>query len=87
MMAPGLLALAFYRRWPGPREIALGLVPTVAASALLGFYLPVGTIGRVASVALAVAEGVLLYGAILAYFYVRHVRRSQGSGPTPGANP
>jgi hypothetical protein len=85
MMAPGLIAIAFYRRWPGPGQIALGLGATVLLCALLGFVLPAGSLGRAGSVVLAVVGGVLLYFAILAYLYVRMQRRS--AGPQPPGDP
>jgi hypothetical protein len=76
MMVPGLIAIAFYRKWPTRRQIALGLIPTVLLCALLGYVLPPGVLGTWGSVALAVVGGVLLYFAVLALLYVLIQRRS-----------
>jgi len=83
MMLPGLISLAFYRRWPSRLEIALGLVSTVGLCALLGYYSPAGSLGRDGSILLAVVGGVLLYSAILGYLYLRH--RARGTTSAAGS--
>jgi hypothetical protein len=81
MMAPGLIAIAFYRRWPSRLQITLGAVATVAGCVVLGWVLPAGALGRAGSVTLAVVGGLLLYGAILMFLYVRH-QRSERTPPS-----
>jgi protein-S-isoprenylcysteine O-methyltransferase Ste14 len=83
MMVPGLIAIAFYRRWPSRAQILIGAVATVLACAVLGYVLPPGSLGRLGSVSLAIVGGLLLYFAILAFFYVRIQNRSKDR-PAPG---
>jgi hypothetical protein len=87
MMFPGLISLVFYRRWPSRLQIVLGLVPTVLLCGVLGYVSPTGGIGRDGTIALAVVGGVLLYFAILAYFYVRAQARRANPGPQVPPSP
>jgi hypothetical protein len=87
MILPGLISAAFYRRRPGPVQIGLGLVFTVVVSGLLGYIQDVGTSRVWENVALAIAGGVILYVAILAYLvYLYFPRRAMQEGqqsPSP----
>jgi hypothetical protein len=72
MILPGLISLAFYKRRPSTVQIVIGLVATVALSAVLGYVSPPGPLTRDGSVVVAIAGGVLLYFGILAYLYYRY---------------
>ncbi len=89
MILPGLISAAFYRRRPTTSQISLSLVFTVVASGLLGFWQDYGTPRVWENTALAIAGGVILYVAILAYlvlrYYPKHrtVATASSSPPTP----
>ena len=88
MILPGLVSIAFYRRRPSQAQIALGLGFTVVVSGLLGYIQDVGTPRVWLNVALAIAGGVVLYVAILAYLIYRYFpRHSPGpeAAPPPSA--
>jgi uncharacterized membrane protein YeaQ/YmgE (transglycosylase-associated protein family) len=86
MFAPGIISLAFYKRRPSRVQVVLGLVATIVLSALLGYISPGGPLGQIGSVILAVAGGVILYVAILAYLIYRYQpRHAKPSMPTPSA--
>jgi hypothetical protein len=83
MILPGLISLAFYKKAPSASQVALGLLATVALSAVLGYYSPAGPLGQLGSVLVAVAGGVILYAAIWAYLqYSYRPRRVQRPIPT-----
>lgn len=84
MILPGLISLAFYRRKPSAIQISLGLVATIALSALLGYFSPAGPLGREGSVLVAIAGGAILYLAILAFFSYRYQHKP---AETPTASP
>jgi hypothetical protein len=78
MFAPGLIAAVWYRRRPTRLQITLGIIFTVAVSALLGYVQDVGTSRVWENVALAILGGVILYVAILAYLlYVYFPKRER----------
>jgi uncharacterized membrane protein YeaQ/YmgE (transglycosylase-associated protein family) len=85
MFAPGVISLAFYKRRPSLVQVILGLVATVVLSALLGYISPGGPLGQIGSVIVAVAGGVILYVAILAYiiyrYQPRHAKRPMATHP------
>jgi hypothetical protein len=85
MILPGLVSLVFYKRRPSRAQIALGVVVTILLSAILGYVSPGGALGREGSVIVAVAGGLLLYLAILAYLYYRYI--PQHTAQTPAALP
>jgi uncharacterized membrane-anchored protein len=89
VILPGLISLAFYRRRPSALQIALGLIATVALSAILGYFSPAGPLGREGSVLVAVAGGVILYVAILAFFFYRYQAKSTETptAPPPSTQP
>ena len=72
MFAPGVISLVFYKRRPSRVQVILGLVATIVLSALLGYISPGGPIGQLGSVILAIAGGVVLYVAILAYLVYKY---------------
>lgn len=83
MIAPGLIAAVLYRRRPTALQIVLGVAFTVAVSALLGYVQDAGTSRVWLNVALAIAGGVILYVAILAYLlYVYFPKRERHGAPT-----
>jgi hypothetical protein len=82
MFAPGLISAAFYRRRPGALQISLGIVFTVVVSGLLGYIQDYGTSRVWTNVALAIAGGLIIYLAILAYLlYVYFPKRTRGPSP------
>lgn len=87
MFAPGIISLAFYKRRPSRVQVILGLIATVLLSALLGYISPGGPIGQLGSVILAVAGGVILYVAILAYliykYQPKHAKPRMPASPAP----
>lgn len=87
MILPGLVSIAFYRRRPTALQIALGTAFTVVVSGLLGYWQDVGKSFVWENVILAIAGGVVLYVAILAYLvYVylpKRERAASASGPPP----
>ncbi len=83
MILPGLVSLAFYRRRPSRLQVSVGLAFTVAVSALLGYIQDAGTSRVWLNVALAIAGGVLLYVAILAFLVYWYLPRHPGQGPSP----
>jgi hypothetical protein len=72
MFAPGIISLAFYKRRPSRVQVILGLIATVLLSAFLGYISPGGPLGQLGSVILAIAGGVILYFAILAYLVYKY---------------
>lgn len=83
MFAPGLIAAALYRRRPSAVQIALSVSFTVVVSGLLGYVQDVGTSRVWENVALAIALGLLLYLAILAYLlYVYFPKRERLTAPS-----
>jgi uncharacterized membrane protein YeaQ/YmgE (transglycosylase-associated protein family) len=84
MILPGLISLAFYKRPPSRNQIILGLVATIALSAVLGYISPGGPIGQWGSVIVAIIGGVLLYVAILAFLNYRY-RSKQTAASAPVA--
>lgn len=89
MILPGLISLAFYKRRPTAGQVALGLVATVALSAVLGYVSPGGPLGQWGSVVVAIIGGVLLYLAILAYLLYRYQphREAAAMSSPPAAPP
>ena len=87
MFAPGVISLVFYKRRPSRVQVILGLIATVVLSALLGYISPSGPIGQLGSVLLAIAGGVILYVAILAYlvykYQPKHAKASMPASPAP----
>lgn len=87
MMLPGLISLAFYRRRPRLGQVVLGLVPTVALSAVLGYPFagnPLSHGGPIVGPLAAAVTGAILYLAGVAYFYYRYRQRTPeptGSAP------
>ncbi len=80
MFAPGLISAVFYRRRPSGLQVALGVAFTVVVSGLLGYLQDVGTPRVWVNVALAIAGGLILYFAILAYLlYVYFPKRARGA--------
>jgi predicted MFS family arabinose efflux permease len=75
MFAPGVISLAFYKRRPSRVQVILGLIATIVLSALLGYVSPSGPLTQIGSVIVAVAGGVILYVAILAYLLYRYQPR------------
>ncbi len=84
MFAPGIISLAFYKRRPSRLRVILGLIATVVLSALLGYISPGGPIGQLGSVILAIAGGVILYVAILAYLVYKY-QPKHAKPPTPAS--
>jgi hypothetical protein len=87
MILPGLISIAFYRRRPSALQISLGLVFTVAVSALLGYVQDVGTSRVWENVTVAIVGGVILYVAILAYLILRYFPRRATAGKLQAAPP
>ena len=89
MILPGLISAAFYRRRPSSVQIALGLVFTVVASALLGYFQDAGTSRVWDNTIVAAVGGVVLYVVILAYLvYVYFPKRERsGSSQVAPATP
>ncbi len=91
MILPGLVSIAFYRRRPGALQIGLGLGFTVVLSGALGYIQDVGTSRVWENVALAIAGGVILYVAILAYLVYRYLPKRAQAGeqtaPSPSGPP
>jgi Na+-driven multidrug efflux pump len=88
MMLPGLVSAVFYRRRPSGPQVAGSVALTVALSALLGYVLPPGPLGRWGSVAAAIGGALALYGAILAYLvYVYQPMRAQRAATAPPGAP
>ncbi|HEV2318090.1 MAG TPA: hypothetical protein VGV64_01540 [Thermoplasmata archaeon] len=83
MILPGLISVAFYRRRPSPLQISLGLVFTIVASALLGYVQDAGTSRVWLNVTLAIAGGVILYAAILAYMVYVYLPKHATSTTSP----
>ncbi len=87
MILPGLVSIAFYRRRPSQAQIALGLAFTIVVSGLLGYIQDVGTPRVWLNVALAIAGGLVLYVAILAYliyrYFPRHSTAPEAAPPPP----
>lgn len=85
------MAAIFYRRRPTSLQIALGVLFTIVFSGVLGYIQDAGTSRVWENVALAIAGGLVLYVAILAYLiYVYFPRRTMPASPgsvTPGAPP
>jgi glucose-6-phosphate-specific signal transduction histidine kinase len=72
MILPGLISVAFYKRRPSRLQISLGLLATIALSALLGYLQDEGTSRVWLNVTLAIAGGIVLYVAILVYLLYRY---------------
>ena len=90
MIAPGLIAAVFYRRRSTSFQIALGTAFTAIVSALLGYLQDAGTSRVWENVALAVAGGLVLYFAILAYliyFYFPKRAKLAESGASAASAP
>lgn len=84
MILPGLVSVAFYRRRPTTTQFSLGLVFTIVASGLLGYVQDYGTSRVWENTLLAIAGGIILYVAILAYLvYVYIPRHAAASVPDP----
>jgi hypothetical protein len=82
MFAPGIISAVFYRRRPSALQIAGGVAFTVGLSGLLGYVQDAGTARVWENVALAIAGGLILYLAILAYLlYVYFPRRAKRAVP------
>ena len=75
MILPGLVSLAFYKRRPSNLEVVVGMIVTIALSAVLGYVSPGGPLGQLGSVVVAVIGGLLLYFGILAYLIYRYQPR------------
>jgi hypothetical protein len=82
MILPGLISLVFYKRTPRPWQVIVGLLATVALSALLGYVSPTGPLTRDGSVLVAIIGGVILYVVVLAFLYYRYHPKSVGT-PRP----
>lgn len=83
---PGVISVAFYKRRPSRRQIALGLVATIVLSGLLGYIQDAGTSRVWLNVALAAVGGVVIYFAILAYLIYRYQpRHRQTTAPNPAS--
>ncbi|MFZ0830557.1 MAG: hypothetical protein WCB18_10185 [Thermoplasmata archaeon] len=87
MILPGLISAVFYRRRPSAFQIGLGVVFTVVLSGLLGYIQDVGTSRVWENVALAIAGGVILYVAILAYLVYRYFPKQATAGGQPAPSP
>jgi hypothetical protein len=91
MILPGLISAVFYRRRPSALQISLGVVFTVVLSGLLGYVQDVGTSRVWENVALAIAGGVILYVAILAYlvywYFPKHAKAGEPLAPSSSAPP
>lgn len=86
MFIPGVMSIAFYKRRPSRKQIALGLVATIALSGLLGYIQDAGTSRVWLNVALAAIGGVVIYLAILAYLIYRYQPRHRGTNaPSPAS--
>ncbi len=72
MILPGLISVAFYRRRPTTTQIALGLAFTIVVSGLLGYVQDYGTSRVWENTLIAIAGGIVLYVAILAYLIYRY---------------
>lgn len=72
MILPGLISLAFYKRRPSRLQIGLGLIGTIVLSGLLGYVQLAGSSWVWVNVGAAIAGGVVLYVAILAYLLYRY---------------
>lgn len=83
MFAPGLISAVFYRRRPTGLQIALGSAFTIVFSGLLGYWQDVGTTRVWENVALAIAGGMILYVAILAYLVYAYFPKRERIVPTP----
>jgi tellurite resistance protein TehA-like permease len=82
MILPGLISFAFYKRRPSTIQVSLGLLATVALSAILGYFSPGGPLGRNGSIVVAIVGGVILYFGILAFLFYRF-RHLQTESPKP----
>jgi len=89
MILPGLISLAFYKRRPSTIQVVLGLLATVALSAVLGYVSPSGPLSRTGSVIVAIVGGVILYFGILAFLYYRyrHLPTELSKPPAPSVPP
>lgn len=88
MILPGLVSVAFYRRRPTTLQVALGLVFTIVVSGLLGYVQDYGTPRVWENTIVAIAGGVILYVAILAYLVYYYLpKRERGRTTTPGNPP
>ncbi len=90
MMLPGLVSIAFYRKRPTWAQITWGLLFTVVASGLIGYFQLYGTSRAWENALLAIFFGVLLYAGILfylVYFYIPKMERVRAppvrSAPPP----
>lgn len=85
VILPGLISAVFYRRRPSAVQISLGLVFTVGLSGVLGYVQDIGTPRVWVNAALAIAGGVVLYVAILAYlvyaYYPKHAKPGASARP------
>ena len=78
------MSIAFYKRRPSRKQIALGLVATIVLSGLLGYIQDAGTSRVWLNVTLAAIGGVVIYLAILAYLIYRYQpRHRQPTEPSP----
>ena len=87
MILPGLISAAFYKRRPSGLQLSLGLVFTVVLSGLLGYIQDVGTSRVWDNVAIAIAGGVVLYVAILAYLVYWYFPKRAKLGEQPAHGP
>lgn len=89
MMLPGLISIAFYRKRPTSAQISWGLLFTVVASGLIGYFQLYGTPRAWENALLAIFFGVLLYAGILfylVYFYIPKMERVRAT-PVRSAPP
>lgn len=87
MILPGLISVAFYRRRPTALQTGLGLAITIGLSGLLGFWQDYGTSRVWVNTALAIAGGLVLYFAILAYLTFRYFPRQERIAATSTSPP
>jgi glucose-6-phosphate-specific signal transduction histidine kinase len=86
MMLPGLISVAFYKRRPPWSQVVLGLVVTVALSAVLGYPFvgnPLSHGGPIVGPLLGAISGAVLYLVIVAiifYHYWGRFRPRAGGG-------
>ncbi len=92
MILPGLVSIAFYRRRPTTRQIALGVAFTVVVSGLLGYLQDYGTSRVWENTVVAIAGGVVLYVAILVYLVYYYLPKrarahAETDAPPPASPP
>ncbi len=87
MILPGLVSVAFYRRKPTALQIGMGLAFTIVVSGLLGYVQDYGTSRVWENTTIAIAGGIVLYVAILAYLVYVYFPKHPAVIATPASPP